>query len=458
MTKERAAPIASIGKNIIVLGFAVWLVTNLTHTYFSTFFPALYQESTTRLVYTSIVPIILGLLVHRYWLKDRLSTELPDIVTTALLMVFLANSFQGIYSAIETYNTEPDGEKAEVIPFMSARPWLPSKTLATQASEFGKQLEIAREVHISEMDSLSGILSECGIMTDSVFLMIRPNARTVAHGGKYQAEVVLAAKLDSNHVKGMSVNGQELPFHNGMALYEEASNGSGTKYLDFQAEVLLFGGEPKTISNSESYRTVSSFIEVSSQAINSLYRNCGNRLSVQVPALGNDYHPRFVVDGGDFRTGRDRGFITILPTSNRVNLGVYNNGIKIGDRSFPVRNVPPPTIRLLVNGNEVDLEKGIIAQTPQIELQAVPNPDFQRIMPQDSRYRVTACEISLLGGAVVKGSLKDYGTAQIAHLMRRAQPGDYLKIEVQQVLRKNFKGDTEEVSSFSPHYFTVPIL
>lgn len=457
MTEEKANLFHTITRNILLVGFSIWAFTNLTHTYFSTFFPGLQESIRGLILYPSIVSLVMGLLLSWLWIMEK-ELKILKIITHSFVIVLMVHTWQAAYASIEEYSLERDGPKKETIPFMSARPWLVPKGMVAAIEKSEDKLQVSRQLYLSDMDSLTSILNDCGIMTDSVFLMVKPEATTVAYGGKYKAEVVLAAKLDSNHVRSMSVNGKPLPFHDGLALYEETTTGSGTKRLDFEAEVRLFGNDITVISNTESYQTVSSFIEVSSQAISSLYRNCGNRLNIQVPALGNNYHPRFAVDGAEFRYGKDRGFITVLPKSERVRIGVFNNGVKIGERSFPVRDVPSPTIKLFVNGNEVDLNKGIIAQTPQIELRAIPDPDFQRAMAQDASYRVTACEVSLVGGNVIRGSLKDYGTAQIAHLMRRAQSGDYLRVEVEQVMRKNFKGDTEEVKSFSPRFFSIPIL
>ncbi len=462
MTEPKEETILSVaGKNLLVISLTLWIITNLTHTYFRTFFPAL-SEGFGKVVYVQILPLI-GAFIY-LWLKtdsdERISGKsILKNTSSALILVLAINGIQSLYSNLELYQTDPDEPASETIPLLSARPWLPSLTLTNESEKYAGDLQIAKQIHLQEKDSLTSILAECGIMTDSVFLVVVPNTKVVATGGHYESEVVLAAKIDSNHVKSMSVNGRTLPFRNGIAHYiESPSTGNRTHNLQYEAEVMLHGEEIRKISFNDSYRTVASFIEVSSQAINSLYRNCGNRLSVQVPALGNDYNPKFTMQGGQFRYGNDRGFITVLPTGNEVRLGVYNGGIKIGERSFPVRNVPPPIVKIYVNGNEVDLKKGIIKEIPILDIRAVPNPDFARIMPQDSRYKVTACEISLISGGIEKASIKDYGNAQIKHLTRLARKGDYLEVEVEKVERMNFKGDIEVVQSFSPRFFSIPLL
>ena len=45
-------------------------------------------------------------------------------------------------------------------------------------------------------------------------------------------------------------------------------------------------------------------IQIQSASVQALYRNCGNKLDVQVPALGSAYNPSFKITGGSSVGGK----------------------------------------------------------------------------------------------------------------------------------------------------------
>ena len=270
--------------------------------------------------------------------------------------------------------------------------------------------------------------------------------------------MVLAARLDKSYVKSVSVNDKEIELNGGVGIFEESTGtlNQRTRNLSYKAEIELYG-KGQVIATSDSYQIIRPYIEVSSQAVNSLFLNCGNQLDIQVPILGRDYRPTFKVSGGSFKYGKEPGKITVLPTSREVQIDVYNKNATLGKKSFQVRRIPAPAIKPFANGRQIDLVQGISKSTSAIALSVHADAEFQRLLPADANYRVQDWEISLMSNGIQRSKMKGKGNTNITSLTRRAKAGDQLKIEIKTVLRKNFKGDIEKVVNYYPQFFLVPL-
>lgn len=447
-------------KSLSITALSIWLVTNLTCTLFGSLFDF------GPVLYCAIGSFLLSLLAVLLLSDSKMDSTFRSwfsVLFSSFILYFSANGFQAFYAAIQAPAPDNTDETAELIPFLSSKPWLPPMGISNDLVYYKDGFSVATENNIAlttSLDSATYLLESCGLMTDSIFLTVIPDANEVANGGMYRSEVVLAAKLDKSYVKRVTVNDEELELADGVAIFEEKSSmGSGyanIRNLDYRAEIELYG-EEQIVSAFDSYKIIRPYIEVSSQAVNSLFLGCGNKLSIQVPILGKDYNPRFTVEGGDFRYGRRKGELTVVPRSQKVTVNVFNNGVKLGDRSFPVRRVPSPKIEILYKKKKIDLTKGISPNVIFIKLVAKPDDDFARMFPDDGTYKVHECEITLTSRGILKGRMKGGEQPNISNLIRNAKPGDQVTIEIKTLLRKNFKGDVEKVVNFNPQVFTMPI-
>ncbi len=456
---KEAVKIDSI-RSLIFISLAIWAFTSISYALLSWMIPSL-QSASAMMAYCGIVCFVLGALAVVLLSDFKFEVNLKALLRitgNALLIYFSVNGIQAFYAAIQSPSNS-QVQEAELVPFLSARPWLPpagiSKDLTSTRSMASFMMQENDRLNAS-LDSTAYLLKSCGLMTDSIFLTVIPQSREIASGGVYRSDVVLAAKLDKSYVKKVSVNQREVPLQNGVAVFEESSKTGGTRNLNYEAEIELYG-ESQTITTSDSYRVIRPYLEVSSQAVNSLYLNCGNKLSIMSPVHGSDYKPRFEVSGGYFRYGKEVGSATIVPTAREVTISVYNQNVKIGDKVFPVRKVPAPSVKPYVNGREIDPNAGISKSTASLGLGVVPDADFSRMLPGDASYKVQECEISLISRGVFKSKVKGTATTNLASLIRNARPGDQLKVDIRSVLRKNFKGDVERVSNYHPKFFLIPI-
>ena len=447
-------------KHFFIASFGVWLVTSSSYGLLSLMIGGL-RGAGPYMIYCGLVSLILAQFVVFVLPEQYEETKyqvMGILALSGLILYFSANGIQVLYSSL-LYD-EHDGDDQG---FISARPWFPPAGMSTRAMDYQEQLDsllAQSEDMTAVIDSLTIASQNTGLTTDSVFLMAIPNSREVPNGGIYQAELVLAAKLDRSYVRRVTVDDEEIPIIDGTAIFEEVSQlgpgNANVRNLNFAAEIELLN-ENRIITTFDSYKTVTPYIEVASQSVNALYLNCGNQLNMNVPSLGSDYNPKFEVIGGEFRYGGAPGAITVVPSSQKVTIGVYNEGVKIGTKSFPVRRVPAPTIKAFTSAGEIDLSTGVLAQIAYVELRAYADPDFANFMPNDSRYRVSECDLSLISGGTLKGTIRGRNKFNIGHLTRTARPGDILKIEVRQIQRRNFKGDVENVLYYSPRYMAIPL-
>ncbi|HEY8400139.1 MAG TPA: gliding motility protein GldM [Cytophagaceae bacterium] len=316
-----------------------------------------------------------------------------------------------------------------------------------------KQSEILKY----ENEVLSHLAAQVGaadLKFDQVIAMVRPASKVVAAGTKYEAEMFLAASA-STITPTMTARGQSIPVDPKSKLGKVSFTASASSYdsegmskQKWEGTVTFkFKGQDTTFKVIEEYFVAKPVIQVQSASVQALYRNCGNELNVQVPALGSTYNPSFTATGAKVVPGKG-GIVTVIPTGSSVRLNVSSNGNAIGYQDFKVRLIPKPEIQAVSNGKPVDEKKGMAAPGPRsIVMQAIPDESFKAFLPKDARYRVVEWECILVRGKrPVSTQRFTSATGNLSAFAAQAQPGDRILIEVKKVLRTNFLNQDEEVN------------
>ncbi|MBA9076183.1 MULTISPECIES: gliding motility protein GldM [Rufibacter] len=314
------------------------------------------------------------------------------------------------------------------------------------------------EVLKYEAETLSQLAQKVGadiIKFENIFAMASAESKTVAAGTKYKAEMFLAASSDAVSPT-MSVDGRSIPVKAGKGQIEftaTAGNydaeGNAKKTWKGQVRFRQPSGKDTVFTVTQEYVVAKPVMQIQSASINSLYFNCGNELSVQVPALGATYDPAFSASGATVVKGAKKGFLTIIPTSRQVKLNVSSGGNSIGSQDFTVKLVPRPQVVAYANGRPVDIVKGMAAPGPRVlEIRAIADESFKNQLPKDARYRVTEYVVYLVRGNRPAGQVPGNGpTVNISSLAAQARPGDRLAIDVREVRRMNFRDQQEVVPS-----------
>jgi len=292
-----------------------------------------------------------------------------------------------------------------------------------------------------------------------IFPLIRPESKVVAAGGKYNAEMFIAASSAALSPK-FYFNGKELEVEEediggGVAIKKgrvEFTATPGTydaktrmARKTFEATIDLNGKEYK---QSVEYFVAEPTIMVASAALSALWKNCGNALSVQVPSLGNSYNPSISASNASVLSGGGKGEITIIPEKRgKVVMTVRSSGSLIGTKTFTVKDIPKPTYDVKIPsaaGNIVDGVKSSAFR--QVTIDAVPEANFAQDVPKDARYRIREVEVKLVRlGEARKQQVFQTNKINLAAFASQARKGDIYVFTIKQVLRVNFQNKSERV-------------
>lgn len=318
-------------------------------------------------------------------------------------------------------------------------------------------------LEIKALDKLAASVGAADLKFDVVSLTTLPDQKVVAAGAKYRTQLFLSA-ASSAIVPTMTADGDTLDVSNGRGFYEFTAKGgqydkeglSKQSYIG-TISVTLPGGRDTTFVDTVEYFVARPVIQIQSASVQALYLNCGNEISVNVPALGSEYNPTFSARGGDVVRGSKAGQVTIIPKSKKVDLNVSNAGNFIGSQSFGVRQIPAPEIKARIRGKEIDAKTGIPVSTPSFSLDAIADASFAEFLPKDARFQVREAEINLVRAG--RGVSRQRVNSKDVNLNKLAgkRKGDNIVIEIKRVARANFRGEVEEFKNFAPRYITIPL-
>jgi gliding motility-associated protein GldM len=329
--------------------------------------------------------------------------------------------------------------------------------------------ELQSRISTMEATTLAELSGKIGINDfkfDRLMPMTSPTSRVVAAGTKYEAQVFMTATSST----------QKPVIEFGSTPVEVDNNGvgkisftaAGGNYVNGMVKKTWTGkitmknpeGKDTTYNITEEYVVAQPVIQIQAKAVQALYKNCGNKLDIQVPALGTSYNPVITADGATVISGSTRGTVTVLPTNASVKLKVSSGGNYIGDQTYRVKLIPLPTIDCKVNGRAIDPIRGVTAgEARSITVTPIADKEFKDFLPDDSYYQITEWKLTIARGRS-GGAVKTFNTQSVnlGSLAQELRPNDRIIIEVTKVRRRNFKGEFEDVK-LSAHQstFFVPV-
>jgi len=319
--------------------------------------------------------------------------------------------------------------------------------------------QIQTEVLDYEGRALEAIARKTGKVQkkfDNIVPMVRPVSSVVAAGAKYEADMFITAS-SSAIVPEMYYNGSKLPIEDdpvskvkmGKVSFVAQGGGydkDGYAKKTFKAKIVI-DGEP--FEQDIPYTVIQPTIKVTTGNAPTLYMNCGNTVTIEVPSLGTAYNPSF--SGGaaaEIIKGARAGQVTIIPKQRKVSIGVSNSGTHIGNQAFDVKNVPDPRYIAYVGNTPVDLRNGIRAnQLGNLRFVAEPESNFKEEVPKDARYRIKRAEVILgRGTAGVQRLNANNENPDLRSWISQARPGDRIVIDIKDVIRRTYKDDEEKVT------------
>jgi hypothetical protein len=175
--------------------------------------------------------------------------------------------------------------------------------------------------------------------------------------------------------------------------------------------------------------------------------NCGNNVTIEVPALGTNYNPSFSSTGAEIRKGDKPGKVTIIPNTRKIVVNVSNGGTPIGTQPFDVKLIPEPRFVAYVGSTPVDLRQGIKPnQLRSLRIVIEPDENFKEEVPKDARYNIKDLEVTFGSGPVAKGQQKaTNGSPDLGAWTNAAKAGDRIVFVVRDAARRTYTDGEEKV-------------
>lgn len=220
---------------------------------------------------------------------------------------------------------------------------------------------------------------------------------------------------------------------------------SGTSPQSFTTQIRIYD---RIYTQTFEYTVVNPTMRITNGNAPTLYMNCGNRVLIEVPALGAAYNPDFTVTGGKLIKGERPGLVTIIPVSEELVLTLLNGGAVIGKEIFYARPVPNPHyVARGSNGVDIDLKNGVrVADLTTLRVDAEAEENFKIEVPKDSKYEISGMEVILARGTERVATINTRSElVDVSQWPDKVQSGDRIVVVVKNVTRLTYEGERESV-------------
>lgn len=256
------------------------------------------------------------------------------------------------------------------------------------------------------LDLLNGRLGVAIFKVDKVVPIDAPTATIVPAGLQFETKLYVA----------MSSSAIKPSFSSGTGRVETAEDGnSATLKIAASANVIPKGRNegkqkysamirvPKATGGFDELPVEGEFtvrrpeVVITSAAVQNLYYQCGNDVTIDVPALGNLYSPRVTASNAQvIQSKQNVKNFRIIPSGRTCDVRVASvtNGqtVPVGQVAYKVIQPPKPTIELAVNGQKTSGATPV-KKSSRIAVRIVPDADFKANLPNDARYRVGSIDV-----------------------------------------------------------------
>lgn len=349
-----------------------------------------------------------------------------------------------------------------------------SANLATLEAMKADILRREKEV----LDILNTRLGGRVFVVDKLVPIVVPTTQVVAAGLPFEAQLYVGMSSSAVKPQFSAGNGRISPLEGGSsARYQVIADGSripqgkteGTQTYSATIRVPKADGTFEILNVNQQFTVRKPEVQIFSLAVQNLYRNCGNEVSIDVPALGEYYNPKVTASRATVRQS-DRSIrrFVIIPTGRESMVTVMSetNGqlVKVDDIKYNVINPPKPEIFVKVDGRPFNGLNAVKA-TQRFALHVEADKEFKRLLPKDARYKVGQVKILLkdqLGPARPVRTINTSGQnpengirITLPQEVRQAGPGIKFFLQLEDVYRVNFRGQRVDLG-LSDYELTVP--
>lgn len=319
-----------------------------------------------------------------------------------------------------------------------------------------------RRVETEMLNVAKNQLDDYAIAVDSIFAFEAPMAQVVTAGMKYETKLLVGMASSSIQPEFF---GSGISTDPGGSTATMSINANGNVIPDGKSEgVQRYNAVIKVPKRDGSFMEMpiqGEFlvrrpeVQVRSEELQLLYKECGNNVVVDVPSLGDLYNPDFTGSTGGriIRDSENRKKITIVPSARRFKLAVATktNGQKLDlDKlNYKVVRPPKPRIALFSANNREFNGMASLNKRSKVKIKVIPDPEFKEALRKDARYKAESVKLMLQTGIQTPRVVKSYSGNNIMNgveinlnqgALRNASPGDKVFIEVVGLKRVNFQG------------------
>ena len=215
--------------------------------------------------------------------------------------------------------------------------------------------KLQNDVRTAEGEVLHTLVSNIDmkdIRVNEVNAYVVPNAQTIVQGGRFSAQIFMAA-VDTTNRPTIYIGGKEIKSEQG--IYETVCNTTGDFTLTGWIETLNGSGEKVRRDFSQRYTVIPPGATVSADIMNVLYAGFDNPMSVSVPGVPSN-KLRVTMTGGSLAQKGDGKYIARPANVGgeavvSVSADMEGRVQEMGKFTFRVRKLPDPTA-YIPNGDD----------------------------------------------------------------------------------------------------------
>ena len=247
-----------------------------------------------------------------------------------------------------------------------------------------------------------------------------PNSNYVIRGGKYSAQIILAA-IDSTQRPEYYIEGQRINDH---GLYEVAASGVGLKkYSGWIAYQNPSTGEMENLPFSSEYSVGEPAVTISNNDLNIMYRGYENKFSISVPGVSND---KIKVNVSGASVHQSGGVWVIKPGegSKKVTISVnaeLDGKIQpMGSKEYRVKALPDP--QAYFSARDKEYTSGNIAPSTLTHSSGVVTASYGPEGLLDLPFKVTSFR-AIINGMTTQSNGNKFTKDQLAQIGKLKKGG-----------------------------------
>ena len=229
------------------------------------------------------------------------------------------------------------------------------------------------------------------VRVNKMMALVVPASKYVIRGGKYSAQIILAA-VDSTAKPNYYVDGQQI---NENGIYEVTAVGTGLKKYKGVLELPgKEGEEPLRFNFEDEYSVGEPSVTISNTDLNIMYRDYENKFSISVPGVAND-KVRVSVSGA---TASQRGGMWIIKpnaSAKEVTIAVQaeldGRMQSMGSQQYRVKELPKPGAYF--RSGSTEYQEGKIARNALLSPQATVIASYGPEGLLDLKYTITSFQL-----------------------------------------------------------------